>query len=133
MDVSLLEMREITKRFPGVVANDRVSFDLRPAEVHALVGENGAGKTTLMKILYGLHRPDAGVIAVRGAPVAINGPRDAIRRGIGMVHQHFMLVAVFTVLENIILGEESGTAGVLSFVEPRRRITAIMEKNRLEV
>jgi general nucleoside transport system ATP-binding protein len=133
MAESLLEMREITKQFPGVVANDHVSFDLRPGEIHALVGENGAGKTTLMKILYGLHRPDGGVIAVRGAAVAINGPRDAIRQGIGMVHQHFMLVPVFTVLENIILGEESGTAGILSLALPRRRSTVIMEKNRLEV
>ncbi|HSV91882.1 MAG TPA: ATP-binding cassette domain-containing protein, partial [Desulfobacterales bacterium] len=131
--MTLLEMREITKQFPGVVANDRVSFDLLPGEIHALVGENGAGKTTLMKILYGLHRPDAGAIFVRGAPVTIRGPRDAIRRGIGMVHQHFMLVPVFTVLENIILGEESGTAGVLSLALPRRRSTVIMEKNRLEV
>ena len=129
----LLEMRDITKQFPGVVANDRVSFDLREGEIHALVGENGAGKTTLMKILYGLHRPDQGTIAVRGAPVAIRGPRDAIRHGIGMVHQHFMLVQVFSVLENIILGEETSRAGVLSLQEPRRRITEIMEKNRLEV
>ena len=133
MAETLLEMRAITKQFPGVVANDRVSFDLLPGEIHALVGENGAGKTTLMKILYGLHRPDAGAILVRGAPVAIRGPRDAIRRGIGMVHQHFMLVPVFTVLENIILGDETAVAGVLRLAEPRRRITAIMEQNRLEV
>ncbi len=131
MAESLLEMREITKQFPGVVANDRVSFDLRPGEIHALVGENGAGKTTLMKILYGLHRPDAGAIVVRGSPVSIRGPRDAIRCGIGMVHQHFMLVQVFTVLENIILGEETAVAGILNPVEPRRRIAAIMEQNRL--
>ena len=133
MAETLLEMRAITKQFPGVVANDRISFDLLPGEIHALVGENGAGKTTLMKILYGLHRPDAGSILVRGAPLAIRGPRDAIRHGIGMVHQHFMLVQVFTVLENIILGDETAVAGVLRLAEPRRRITAIMEQNRLEV
>ncbi len=91
MSEALLEMREITKSFPGVTANDHVSLDLRAGEIHALVGENGAGKTTLMKILYGLHRPDSGWIAVRGTRVSIRGPRDAIRRGIGMVHQHFML------------------------------------------
>ena len=99
MSENLLEMREITKRFPGVTANDGVSFDLREGEIHALVGENGAGKTTLMKILYGLHRPDSGSILVRGSPVAIRGPREAIRLGIGMVHQHFMLFPPFSVLE----------------------------------
>ena len=104
MSDALLEMREITKSFPGVTANDHVSLDLRAGEIHALVGENGAGKTTLMKILYGLHRPDSGWIAVRGSRVNIRGPRDAIHRGIGMVHQHFMLFPPFTVLENIILG-----------------------------
>jgi len=129
----LLEMREITKRFPGVTANDRISLDLRPGEVHALVGENGAGKTTLMKILYGLNRPDAGSIWVRGARISIRGPRDAIRHGIGMVHQHFMLLQPFTVLENIILGEESHTAGVLALGVQRRKIAALMEENRLVV
>lgn len=83
---TLLELRDITKQFPGVIANDHVSFDLRAGEVHALVGENGAGKTTLMKILYGLYHPDSGTISVEGAPVSIRGPRDAIARGIGMVH-----------------------------------------------
>jgi simple sugar transport system ATP-binding protein len=129
----LLEMREITKRFPGVTANDKVSLDLRPGEVHALVGENGAGKTTLMKILYGLNRPDAGSIWVRGERISIRGPRDAIRRGIGMVHQHFMLLQPFTVLENIILGEESHTAGVLALAAQRKRIADLMQENRLVV
>ena len=114
----LLELSGITKQFPGVIANDKVSFTLRAGEVHALVGENGAGKTTLMKILYGLHRPDAGTISVDDAPIAIRGPRDAIRRGIGMVHQHFMLFPPFSVLENIIIGEESQTAGVLALGPP---------------
>ena len=113
MGDTLLELREITKNFPGVCANDHVSFDLRAGEVHALVGENGAGKTTLMKILYGLYRPDSGSISVEGAEVSVRGPRDAISRGIGMVHQHFMLFAPFTVLENVIIGEEAHRAGVL--------------------
>ncbi len=129
----LLEMREITKRFPGVTANDRISLDLRAGEVHALVGENGAGKTTLMKILYGLKRPDSGTISVRGERIVIRGPRDAIRRGIGMVHQHFMLLQPFTVLENIILGEEAHTAGVLALGVQRRQITTLMTENRLMV
>ena len=98
-----LELRGITKRFPGVVANDGVSFDLRPGEVHALLGENGAGKSTLMNILYGLYRPDEGEIVVDGRPVVMHSPGDAIEQGIGMVHQHFMLIPVMTVAENIVL------------------------------
>jgi general nucleoside transport system ATP-binding protein len=129
----LLEMREITKRFPGVTANDKVSFNLRPGEIHALVGENGAGKTTLMKILYGLHRPDSGSILVRGVPVSIRGPKEAIRLGIGMVHQHFMLFSPFTVLENVTLGEETHTAGVLRPSGPRQKIAALVGENRLAV
>ncbi len=112
----LLELKGITKRFPGVVANDGVDFDLRRGEVHALLGENGAGKSTLMNILYGLYRPDAGEIFVRGEPVTLTSPRDAIGRGIGMVHQHFMLVPVMTVAENIVLANEPTTGGRL----PRR-------------
>lgn len=103
----MLELRGITKRFPGVLANDAVSFDLYAGEVHALLGENGAGKSTLMKILYGLHQPDEGEIALNGATTAIHGPSDAIRYGIGMVHQHFMLVPSLTVAENVGLGLES--------------------------
>ena len=89
----LVVLRDITKRFPGVVANDHVDLSLREGEIHALVGENGAGKSTLMRVLYGLYAPDGGEILVRGEPVRIASPRDAIARGIGMVHQHFMLVA----------------------------------------
>jgi len=133
MSEALLEMRDITKSFPGVLANDHVSLDLQPGEILALVGENGAGKTTLMKILYGLHRPDDGWIAVRGNRVSIRGPRDAIRRGIGMVHQHFMLFPPFTVMENIILGEESQTAGVLASARQSRQISSLMEENKLVV
>ncbi len=100
----MLEMRGITKRFPGVVANDDVSFDLRAGEVHTLLGENGAGKSTLMKILFGLYQPDAGEILLRGRPVTITSPTDAIEHRIGMVHQHFMLVPTLTVAENVALG-----------------------------
>jgi ABC-type uncharacterized transport system ATPase subunit len=131
--MTLLKMDGITKVFPGVRANDQVTFDLAPGEIHALVGENGAGKTTLMKILYGLYRPDSGTIRLRDEAVTIKNPRDAIARGIGMVHQHFMLVPPFTVLENIILGKESQTAGVLRLEEPAREITQIMNRNGLPV
>jgi len=106
-------MRGITKRFPGVVADDRVDFDLRRGEVHALLGENGAGKSTLMNILYGLYRPDEGEIDVKGKPVSFHSAKDAIDRGIGMVHQHFMLIPVMTVAENIVLEVEPTRAGVL--------------------
>ncbi len=109
----LLELKGITKRFPGVVANDGVSFDLRHGEVHALLGENGAGKSTLMNVLYGLYRPDEGEILVHGEAATFDSPRDAIDKGIGMVHQHFMLVPVFTVAENIVLAMEPRRAGVL--------------------
>jgi simple sugar transport system ATP-binding protein len=102
----LLEMRGITKRYPGVVANDAISLDVRAGEIHALLGENGAGKSTLMNILYGLAVPDEGEILLNGSEVEIDGPNDAIRRGISMVHQHFMLVPVLSVAENILLGEE---------------------------
>ena len=103
----ILEVRNVTKRFPGVLANDRISFHLNPGEILAFLGENGAGKTTLMNILYGLYAPDEGEIWVRGAPAVIHEPKDAIELGIGMVHQHFQLVPVFTVAENIVMGTES--------------------------
>ena len=99
-----VEMRGITKRFPGVVANDAVDLVLRAGEVHGLLGENGAGKTTLMNILFGLYQPDEGQILVKDQPVTIHSPADAIGLGIGMVHQHFKLVQPFTVTENIVLG-----------------------------
>lgn len=102
-----LEATGITKRFPGVLANDHVDFDLKHAEIHGLLGENGAGKTTLMNILYGLYQQDEGTISLNGRPTQITSPHDAIAQGIGMVHQHFMLVPPLTVTENIILGQES--------------------------
>ncbi len=110
-------MEQITKRFTGVTANLDVDFDIRPGEVHALLGENGAGKSTLMNILYGLYRPDSGTILVSGDPVSFSSPRDAIHAGIGMVHQHFMLIPSQTVWENMILGLEK-----LPAVLPKRSI-----------
>jgi simple sugar transport system ATP-binding protein len=112
-DDLVLEMRGIRKEFPGVVANDDVSFDVRRGEVHALLGENGAGKSTLMNILYGLYRPDAGEIRLNGKPVSFSSASDAIDAGIGMVHQHFMLIPVMTVAENVVLGTEPVRSGVL--------------------
>ncbi len=103
----LVEMRDIVKSFPGVLANDHVNFTLYRGEIHALLGENGAGKTTLMNILYGLYRPDEGKILVRGKPVKIGSPADALHLGIGMVHQHFKLIPPHTVVENVILGLKS--------------------------
>jgi simple sugar transport system ATP-binding protein len=118
-----LEMRGITKRYPGVVANDGIDLEVRPGEIHALLGENGAGKSTLMNILYGLATPDEGEIALDGKPVQISGPSDAIDRGISMVHQHFMLVPVLSVADNILLGEETMANPIfLDRKEAHRRI-----------
>jgi general nucleoside transport system ATP-binding protein len=133
-DAPLLELRGITKRFPGVVANDRVSFDLRRGEVHALLGENGAGKSTLMNILYGLYHPDEGEIRLNGEPVRIDSPRDAIDRGIGMVHQHFMLIPVMTVAENIVLATEPTRAGaLLDYRAAERRVTELSRSFRFAI
>ena len=109
----VLELRAITKRYPGIVADDSVDFDLKRGEVHALLGENGAGKSTLMNILYGLTKPDEGEIVVGGKSVSFSSAKDAIEAGIGMVHQHFMLIPVMTVAENIVLGVEPKRDGVL--------------------
>jgi general nucleoside transport system ATP-binding protein len=110
---NVLEVRGITKQFPGVLANDHVNFDLRRGEIHALLGENGAGKTTLMNVLYGLYKPDEGEIFRDGQKISMHSPKDAIELGIGMVHQHFMLIPVFTITENIMLGSETVRHGVL--------------------
>src|SRR5688500_11954144 len=134
-DVPLvLELRGITKRFPGVVANDHVDFELRRGEVHALLGENGAGKTTLMNVLYGLYKADEGEVVLAGKPVVFHSPRDAIQHGIGMVHQHFMLIPVMTVAENIMLASEPTQAGaVLDLAVARRRVQAIPEQLNYEI
>ena len=129
-----LEMRGITKRYPGVVANDGIDLEVRPGEIHALLGENGAGKSTLMNILYGLATPDEGQILLDGTPVAIAGPSDAIARGISMVHQHFMLIPVLTVAENILLGEETMANPVfLDRNEARRRIIELGQRFGFEI
>ncbi len=127
-------MRGITKRFPGVVANDHVDFDLHKGEVHALLGENGAGKSTLMNILYGLYKPDEGEILSRGQKVSFHSAKDAIDRGIGMVHQHFMLIPVMTVAENIVLATEPTKGGVLlDYDEAVARVREISERFGLAV
>jgi simple sugar transport system ATP-binding protein len=126
-----VELRGITKRFPGVVANADIELRVRRGEVHAIVGENGAGKSTLMKTLYGMHRPDEGQILVDGREVHFRSPNDAIAAGIGMVHQHFMLADNFTVLENIVLGSEPTKGGRLDRATARRRIREISESYSL--
>ena len=129
-----LELRGITKRFPGVLANDAIDLDVSGGEIHALLGENGAGKTTLMNVLYGLYHADEGQILIDDEPVAFESPRGAIAAGIGMVHQHFMLVPVFTVTENVMLGvEETGAVGLLDRREARRRVEDISTRYGLEV
>ena len=117
-----LELRGITKRFGAFTANDAIDFDLRRGEVHALLGENGAGKSTLMNVLYGLYSHEEGEIYVGGQPVAMASSADAIRLGIGMVHQHFMLIPVMTVVENIVLGAEPQHLGQLDLDTARARV-----------
>ena len=126
-----VELRGITKRFPGVVANKDIELRVRRGEVHAIVGENGAGKSTLMKTLYGMHRPDEGEILIDGRAVTFRSPADAIGAGIGMVHQHFMLADNFTVLENVVLGSEPTKGGRLDRAEGRRRIREISDRYAL--
>jgi ABC-type uncharacterized transport system ATPase subunit len=133
-----LEVRNITKRFPGVLANDQVNFSLRKGEIHALLGENGAGKTTLMNIIYGLYSPDEGEFLIDDGAgnlrqVEIRNPHDAIRAGIGMVHQHFMLVPVFNVTENIILGDEVTSGPSLDLRKAREEIRRLSQDYGLEV
>jgi general nucleoside transport system ATP-binding protein len=130
----VLEMRHITKQFPGIVANDDVDFDLARGEVHALLGENGAGKSTLMNILYGLYHPDAGEIWIGGKRVELGSPRAAIEGGVGMVHQHFMLIPVMTVAENIVLADEpTHLGGLLDVGEANDRVREISERFGLAV
>jgi len=132
--IQTVELRGITKSFPGVLANEHVSFEVKAGEVHALLGENGAGKTTLMRILYGIYQPDAGTIAVNGAPVTIRSPADAIRQGIGMVHQHFMLVHNLTVAANVALGlPSSRRGGLLDLDVVAQRVTELAKTYGLKV
>src|SRR2546430_5715612 len=132
-DDLVLEMRGIRKEFPGVVANDDVSFDVRRGEVHALLGENGAGKSTLMNILYGLYRPDGGEIRLNGKPISFSSAREAIEAGIGMVHQHFMLIPVMTVAENIVLGTEPRKGVLLDEGAADQRVADMARTFRFEV
>ena len=133
-DSLAVEMRGITKAFPGVVANSKVDLEVRTGEIHALVGENGAGKTTLMNLLYGLLHPDEGEILIDGKPAHIGGPRDAIGHGIGMVHQHFMLIPVFTVGENVMLGREPVTGpGFYDHGRARKEIAALTKRYGLRL
>jgi simple sugar transport system ATP-binding protein len=128
-----LEARNIFKWFPGGFANDMVDFDLRKGEIHVLLGENGAGKSTLMNIIYGIYEPDGGEIFVDGKEVKINDPRVAIKNKIGMVHQHFMLIPVFTVLENIVLGKEDTRGIFLNMEKARKKVVALSKKYGLEI
>ncbi|MBE6040827.1 MAG: ABC transporter ATP-binding protein [Clostridiales bacterium] len=128
-----IEMVNITKRFPGIIANDNITLQLRKGEIHALLGENGAGKSTLMSVLFGLYQAEEGVIKKDGKEVKINNPNDANDLGIGMVHQHFKLVQCFTVLENIILGVETTKGGLLQMDEARKKVVALSEKYGLQV
>ncbi len=130
-----LELRGITKRFGSLAANDSIDLVVAPGEIHALLGENGAGKSTLMNVLYGLYQPDEGEILIDDKPTAFHGPGDAIAAGIGMVHQHFMLIPVFTVAENVMLGREwtTGPFGVLSRSTARQKVRELSERYRLDV
>ncbi len=128
-----LELRGITKRFGPLIANDSVDLVVEPGEIHALLGENGAGKSTLMNVLYGLYEPDGGEILVDDKPVVFRGPGDAMKAGIGMVHQHFMLIPVFTVTENVMLGHEQQRLGFLARRKARREVAAISKRYGLEV
>ena len=129
----IIEMLNIRKEFPGIVANDNITLQLRRGEIHALLGENGAGKSTLMSVLFGLYQPEAGVIKKNGQVVKINDPNDATALNIGMVHQHFKLVDVFSVLDNIILGAEDTKAGFLQRKEARKKVQALSDKYKLHV
>src|SRR5690554_5076084 len=129
----VIEMIDITKQFPGVLANDHVSLQVKKGEIHALLGENGAGKSTLMSILFGLYTPDKGTIKIKGESHNIHNPNDANALGIGMVHQHFKLVETFTVLENIVLGVEPNKMGFIQRAEARKKVVELSEKYGLKV
>ena len=128
-----IEMLNITKKFPGIIANDNITLQLKKGEIHALLGENGAGKSTLMSVLFGLYQPEEGIIKKDGKVVSIKDPNDATALGIGMVHQHFKLVDVFTVLDNIILGAETTKCGFLQKKEARKKVEEISKRYGLNV
>lgn len=131
--IESIEMRGIVKKFPGVLANDHVNFEVKAGEIHALLGENGAGKSTLMKILYGLYQPDAGEILLNGQPIRIHSPLDSINYGIGMIHQHFMLVDSLTVAENVALGLKSSREPQLDLDKVSARIQELAQKYGLQI
>jgi simple sugar transport system ATP-binding protein len=131
--IESLEMRGIVKRFPGVLANDHVDFDINAGEIHALLGENGAGKSTLMKILYGLYQPEEGEIFLNGEAIEIHSPTDSINHGIGMIHQHFMLVNTLSVAENVALGLRSSREPRMDLELVSDRILELTEKYHLQV
>lgn len=129
----IIEMLNITKEFPGIIANDNITLQLKKGEIHALLGENGAGKSTLMSVLFGMYQPEKGIIKKNGSTVEINNPNDANKLGIGMVHQHFKLVHNFTVLQNIILGVETTKHGFLKMDDARKKVIELSEKYGLMV
>lgn len=129
----IIEMLDITKEFPGIIANDHITLQIKKGEIHALLGENGAGKSTLMSVLFGLYQPEGGCIKVRGKEVKINNPLDANALGIGMVHQHFKLVHNFTVLQNIVLGNEDTKHGLLEMKAARKKVMELSERYHLAV
>ena len=129
----VIEMCNITKEFPGIIANDNITLQLKRGEIHALLGENGAGKSTLMSVLFGLYQPEKGEIRKNGKVVTIKDPNDANALGIGMVHQHFKLVDVFTVLDNIILGVEPNTAGFLKKKQAREKVLGLSKTYGLNI
>src|SRR6202171_3207280 len=126
-----LEMRNIVKRFPGVLANDNVNFTVHAGEIHALLGENGAGKSTLMQILYGFHAMDSGEILIDGERMRLGSPKDAIALGIGMVHQEFMLVRPFSVVENTVLGLREGSGPLLDLQRASKRLKDLSDRHGL--
>ncbi|MBO5524100.1 MAG: ABC transporter ATP-binding protein, partial [Roseburia sp.] len=129
----IIEMLDITKEFPGIIANDHITLQIKKGEIHALLGENGAGKSTLMSVLFGLYQPEGGCIKVRGKEVKIHNPLDANALGIGMVHQHFKLVHNFTVLQNIVLGNEDTKHGLLEMKKARKKVVELSQKYHLSV
>ena len=133
MNQPIIQLNNITKRFPGIVANDHISFEVERGSIHTLAGENGAGKSTLMNILYGLYQPDEGEILIDGRPVRFNSSKDSIACKIGMVHQHFMLIPKLTVAENIIVGQEPGSALKVDRRGAEERIRTLSETYGLRI